>query len=608
MDDATRLISDLERKLEELDQRVAAYREDMAAEFRRYSQELLQNTPQAVSAEVQQAMAELISNYSSLAPSLDTPESRRPSSGRESWHGRGSPPPRPFDDTRSEHNRASEAPGSPHEREKEFQGVFTPSYLPLLDSSHRQLPQSPASKPHNPTSTAMGEEQAPTTTETDLAVRPSTVRRATDETTSSVLSDRSDSKVRRSALRRSSSSSKPQSPRRVRFEVSGSEVLPSSSPQTLVEGSTSQDAEPSSAVEEAPSDSINAEAILGPDLEGPPPKKVSSTQALRALSRIPLDEGTIWKEVSQESLGYSLPQGQSSAIATSDSTSTIRSTTQTTQPALVGLGTVAPELSNNKTSPVLGLPLEAEGKVMDNVNDSSEEELLIRAKPKSSSNKKALPRLSGAKSTPAVAASPPSETAKKEPKTRTKEATNVAEEADEEDLPFEFEESASAAPRRRPASPPDDYDETEETGTPSRTARTTELSQHFSSPAVAISRATVAPTAPATPQSARFQPGSLGSYRGRPVTMPVVTNPKVLDQAESLGQFNTFVGGLDGRSGMDEGDLSSFRASLAQSTAFSGTPRSLTERMMMEEAAEANAQRRRESKMADRSSQQGDNM
>lgn len=65
--------------------------------------------------------------------------------------------------------------------------------------------------------------------------------------------------------------------------------------------------------------------------------------------------------------------------------------------------------------------------------------------------------------------------------------------------------------------------------------------------------------------------------------MPVVKNPEVLAQAASLGEFNTFVGSLDGRSGVDEGDLNSFRATLAQS-AFSGTPRSLTERMMMEDA------------------------
>ncbi|UKZ80758.1 hypothetical protein TrVFT333_008522 [Trichoderma virens FT-333] len=72
--------------------------------------------------------------------------------------------------------------------------------------------------------------------------------------------------------------------------------------------------------------------------------------------------------------------------------------------------------------------------------------------------------------------------------------------------------------------------------------------------------------------------------------MPVVRNPEVHARAASLGQFNTFVGGLDGRSGMDEGDLSSFRASVVQ-PGFTGTPRSFTERFMMEEAQ---AERERE--------------
>jgi hypothetical protein len=53
--------------------------------------------------------------------------------------------------------------------------------------------------------------------------RPATPkRRNTDEV--SIGSDWSDGQVRRSALRRSSSASKGQSPRRVRFDVAGEEV------------------------------------------------------------------------------------------------------------------------------------------------------------------------------------------------------------------------------------------------------------------------------------------------------------------------------------------------------------------------------------------------
>jgi hypothetical protein len=85
-----------------------------------------------------------------------------------------------------------------------------------------------------------------------------------------------------------------------------------------------------------------------------------------------------------------------------------------------------------------------------------------------------------------------------------------------------------------------------------------------------------------SPIAAKFQPGSVGSYKGRSITMPVVVNPDIHELVASQGEFNTFVGGLDGRSGVDEGDLNSFRQSLTP-IGFSGTPRSMTERMMMED-------------------------
>ncbi|CAI4219517.1 unnamed protein product [Parascedosporium putredinis] len=110
------------------------------------------------------------------------------------------------------------------------------------------------------------------------------------------------------------------------------------------------------------------------------------------------------------------------------------------------------------------------------------------------------------------------------------------------------------------------------------------LNLYSTSPAVNIlapARAAASAPAPAAP---KFQTPTVGSYMGRSITMPVVIDPEVHERAAALGDFNTFVGGLDGRSGMDDGDLSSFRASLTTAGVFSGTPRSLTERMLMEEA------------------------
>jgi hypothetical protein len=167
------------------------------------------------------------------------------------------------------------------------------------------------------------------------------------------------------------------------------------------------------------------------------------------------------------------------------------------------------------------------------------------------------------------------------------------EEDEEDDELFEFESGLTPPPKRRPrplAPVRDDDDEDDDkAGAPTVQAVTkAPLSQFSSSPAVAITRPNrdTAVAAPPTPTTARFQTGSLGSYRGRPVMMPVVTNPAIQAQAENMGEFSTFVGGLDGRSGMDAGDMNSFRASLALGAgSFSGAPRSLTERMMMEDAA-----------------------
>ncbi|KAL5612805.1 hypothetical protein BROUX41_004111 [Berkeleyomyces rouxiae] len=97
-----------------------------------------------------------------------------------------------------------------------------------------------------------------------------------------------------------------------------------------------------------------------------------------------------------------------------------------------------------------------------------------------------------------------------------------------------------------------------------------------------------------------FISGSLGSYKGKPLMMPILRDPTVQERVESLGQVSSFVGGLNGGSGVDESDLQSYRASLATasnvmrmagastsigpgsvglsgSMAYSGTPRSFTD-------------------------------
>ena len=84
--------------------------------------------------------------------------------------------------------------------------------------------------------------------------------------------------------------------------------------------------------------------------------------------------------------------------------------------------------------------------------------------------------------------------------------------------------------------------------------------------------------------------------------MPVAVNPKVYEKAASIGHLRPFVGSLDGRTGVDDDDdgddpeyaaLGPDLAFKQQPPVFSGTPRSLTERMMMDEWAARSSRRRK---------------
>ncbi|KAL1897205.1 hypothetical protein Cpir12675_002462 [Ceratocystis pirilliformis] len=70
--------------------------------------------------------------------------------------------------------------------------------------------------------------------------------------------------------------------------------------------------------------------------------------------------------------------------------------------------------------------------------------------------------------------------------------------------------------------------------------------------------------------SKSFVSGSLGSYKGRPLMMPILRDLSVQERVQALGQVDSFVGGLDGRSGVDESDFQSYRASLATGNDGSG--------------------------------------
>ncbi|KAF4811197.1 hypothetical protein CGCTS75_v014382 [Colletotrichum tropicale] len=619
MDNATRLIGDLHQKLADLDHKVAAYRQDMATEFYRYSQKLLQNLPRDKQAEVDRLVAASFHNYPNLAPALTLPRD----------HPDSPPPPPPTDDpdkpteTTSPDRRAPTptpqstpssalppsvlshagtatltSPDSTHDRERdrELHGLFTPTYLPLLDSA--QPPPatnhppvlSPPSKPT--TDDDMGRRNSGQASDrpavqvsvaaTQTPERPNHERRATDETTSSGTSEQSESKVRRSALRRASSggSKPPASPRRVRFEFEGTEVLPTASPQSTEPSLVQSHTLANSRSPPPPEDeSMTVESLLGPDEDlGPPPKKVSSSQALRALSRAPLDANTVWTVVNPDVAG-----SENGSMATSDSESSLHASGSRQPqvqlqdpPKKIEVERGRERERQRAPEPLAPLKPVRTARDYDSDDSSSSDEFLAMAKPKSFANKKAImsPTSRSPTRTVPVPQSPSSE--KPAPHTETQSSSRSGvEEEDDEDM-FHFEGlSAPPKPRARPApiQEEDEDDDDNEVESSEPVVQTL----YSTSPAVSIPKQ----TEPQIP--AHLISGSVGSFRGRPVIMPVVKNPDVYQQAASLGDVSSFIGGLDGRSGVDDGDLSSYRASVGQAL-FSGTPRSLTERMMMEEA------------------------
>jgi hypothetical protein len=241
MDEATKLVSELQQKLTELDQKVWQYRRDMTSEFEKYEESLLRGVPKDVSETVSKTIAESKKGCRSLYPGgAWSIESLSSGTGRANGAGRSQSGTAPIAaaSQRRATDMADESPKSPqHEREKEFQGLFTPSYLPLLDSTTRNERRSSPDPPLSPRQNLKGKEKemddskadatedtsSSSSTATPEPKRPYTPKRRNTDSFS-IASDwsgsGSDSTPRRSALRRSSSSKG----HRVRFDVMGEEV------------------------------------------------------------------------------------------------------------------------------------------------------------------------------------------------------------------------------------------------------------------------------------------------------------------------------------------------------------------------------------------------
>lgn len=619
------LLSSLHTKLDDLEGKMLAYRFDLITDFQHYYHDLLTGVTPGVATSIQRAIAPSFANYPTLRPELEAADSQPPDPAAFQQA------PTPEAAPRIEAPSTSSS-SSTRERETELQGLFTPSYLPLLDSSppydRRPVATSTVASTATTTSTqttvpfpllpvmapladdngtatdhgitvdgliTTGDNATPADAQAPADAHR-LVRTATEDSTSSVNSDKSDSKTRRSALRRSSSISKPpQSPRRVRFEFMGAEVLPTSSPQQ-VEFITPVASSP--APEDEP---IASDMILGDDIDEwePPVRKSSSTEALRALSRAPAEEGTVWTVVNPETNRANSQQDGANKTAPEKPSSAEQTTSTAENPRINTSARVAQ--GSNATS-LYSNDVNNHGSENDNnagISSDDENDYLAMGRRKPSAAQKSASasltqsparRVSNGHS--AATSTLNRQHLNSSNSSSSGESRNPATLEDESmddygDDMFEFEPgglSAPPKPRERPPPPPDEdepSDDESQDDVPNM-GRPGQQPLYSTSPAVSIVRPRLENSMSTV---SRFQPGSLGSYKGRPVIMPVVRNPEVHARAASLGQFNTFVGGLDGRSGMDEGDLSSFRASVVQ-PGFTGTPRSFTERYMMEEAQE----------------------
>ncbi|KAM3556807.1 hypothetical protein MY1884_004865 [Beauveria asiatica] len=598
--DAASLHDCLRSKLDNLEARLETHRQNLLGEFHRHYLELTRPVAPSAVTSMRDKLGTTLDDYKVLRPSLPPHPPASPPPAPAPAPAPAAPEPAvvpaesprpPVSDSNSETTTTSQtlslapnpadsgysdAPGSPRDRDHELQGLFTPSYLSLLAASHipaddtlispttkstalkshqssvaaggpntadtEWLPVTMSSTRDSATNTSMDqsadEDRFPGRLTTPPRHRPSESEPAdavtADEANSSASSDKSDNKAPRSALRRSSSILKtPQSPRRVRFEFMGAEFLPTASPQP------SDTRMPQSASPLWESENVTADSVLGQDADdlGPPPRKISSSDALRALSREPLEEDTVWTVVNPDS---DIVTNKMRQVDLDKQAATFE----------LGMQQSRQELSNDERV--------ADDDVLD---------------------------VKTAKAT-TLLGNPPTIFSKEPPK--NKAPVNDTDIRDDDDDMFQFEDEGSTAPSSQRLLVPADGDEqSDDDENAAATSVSSKGLNTLRSPTTVAPAAVPAPkpeaaAEPSTPTTPRFHVGSVGSYKGRSVMMPVVKSPEIHAKAAAIGNFNSFVGGLDGTSGIDAADLSSYRASFMRD-GFSGTPRSFTERLMMED-------------------------
>ncbi|KAF2965320.1 hypothetical protein GQX73_g8259 [Xylaria multiplex] len=573
MDDTTTLISELLNKLAELNQKVCDYRQGMAQEFQRYHHRLLQDAPEHVSVQVEKILV-----VPQLSGGLGVEESRRPPSF---LIHQVSPP-------------TDITSGSPpdRDREREFHGLFTPSYLPLLEVMQPSKtipgpatissPVTPRGNESNNIQEPLSHAQLDTTAE-----RPDPVRRHTEETASSVNSDDSLSRTRRSALRRSSSGSTKdtQSPRRVRFDVEGEEVLPTVSPPNsprIYDLLTSPPPQVKLKIHESLDHVVLEEeetSILG---NSPPrPKKISSTERLKALARSSTEDTSKWTVVGdiheddeeEEGLVMLSSKKKPKALIVEPAPATALKN---------GIG-----IHHIQNEELKDLKMEAHSDQSIDEDEVADDVLELPALA-SFKNKKRFPPQQEAQNL-ILGATPKEKSefqqvlpSKTEPPISAFSLQSHGTRNLDDEAMFDFDDDGSVSqPQATKTSTKyiEEQPEIKEQVMPF-TANSVEgppITLYSTSPAIPIAKPPSPPHASPTSSVSKQIGVSAGSYKGKPFIIGVVRNEELHKKASEMGDLSMFVGSVDGRSGVDASD--SYRQ---DPYCFNGTPRSLGERLMEE--------------------------
>ncbi|PHH72520.1 hypothetical protein CDD82_5930 [Ophiocordyceps australis] len=655
------LLDRLRHKLDQLELGMQTHRCHLLAEFDHFCHHLLRGVPLETACSLQRALPSILGRYPLLRPNTQVTPSHR--LGLDDYT---SPPLPPVSPTATSGATLGPATARSRQDETQLQGLFTPTYLPLLEAPP-MLPRSPpagsasATGAENVTSTtapsitqsplSQPDRDARITSQASLAPTvvmdgtasatmhslvsdesiisspprfpvPLLVRqtsRSTDDTRSSVSSDKSDIKTPRSAMRRSSSTIKTSShsPRRVRFEFMGAEVLPTSSPQpSELAGPRPSSPGPGHADDDNDDDDDNQDeddddTAFDSDLDGEsggdkvPPRKVSSSDALRALSRAPLEEGAAWTVVNPDTDDVGLDElGLVPSVSAALPPANVKMF-ENQEPDRHGLSW----MNNIVKTPTRdsiehetyeerdghGTPDDDD----DDDDDSSDDGFLAMARTKSSKQKAAQTVAQAVGSLP----QPPTRssnqmnksswarTSSPLPKSSMKDNVDCRQPAQttaqvdnddaEDDELFQFESEANfqaQSRQRRPSWQPDpESDEQEEKEHEEATGEHVSNSMasiYATSPAIHIRHSGSSQGQQAS--SVKFQPGSLGSYKGRPLMMPIVRDPEVLALANASKPPGGSLDSVEEQAILEEGSL----------PRYPNTPGSLKERFIREQMAD----------------------